>query len=150
METTIRIMTIEDVDRIVELEQAAFITSAWNEETFVKELKENKFAHYYVLEVGSNIIGYFGMWIVEDHAQITTIAVDNAHRGKKYGAFLLEYAMTLASQHQVDVVSLEVRVNNTAAIGLYESFGFNYGGIRKDYYGPGADANVMWVRLNER
>lgn len=149
METTIRTMTIEDIPRIVEIEQAAFITSAWNKETFVKELTENKFAYYRVLEVSGKVIGYFGMWIVEDHAQITTIAVDKEQRGKKYGALLLEYAITLARTHQVDVVSLEVRVNNTAAIGLYESFGFNYGGIRKDYYGPGADANVMWVSLNE-
>ena len=150
METTIRTMTTDDITRIVEIEQAAFITSAWNRETFEKELNDNKFAHYHVLEIDGVVIGYFGMWIVEYHAQITTIAVDKEQRGKKYGALLLEYAMTLARTHQVDVVSLEVRVNNTAAIGLYESFGFNYGGIRKDYYGPGADANVMWVKLDER
>lgn len=143
-------MTIDDITPIVEIEQAAFVSSAWSRETFVKELTENKFAHYHVLELEGVVIGYFGMWIVEDHAQITTIAVDKDQRGKKFGALLLEYAMTIASQHQVDVVSLEVRVNNTAATRLYESFGFNYGGIRKDYYGPGADANVMWVKLNER
>ena len=27
--------------------------------------------------------------------------------------------------------------------------GFSYGGIRKDYYGPGEDAHVMWVKLDE-
>lgn len=143
-------MTIEDVARILEIEHASFNESAWNEEIFVKELTKNKFGYYYVLEVSDAIVGYFGMWIVEDHAQITTIAVDKNQRGKKYGALLLEYALTLATEHRVDVVSLEVRVNNTAATRLYESFGFNYGGIRKDYYGPGADANVMWVKLNER
>lgn len=150
MEPTIKKMTMNDVTRIVEIETASFETTAWSKETFVKELTGNKFAHYYTVSLDDNIVGYFGMWIVEDHAQITTIAVDRDYRGRKLGAFLLEYAITLAASYHVDVVSLEVKIDNEPAIRLYESFGFNYGGIRKDYYGPGKDANVMWVKVNER
>lgn len=150
MEPTIKVMTVADVPRIVEIESASFETTAWSKETFIKELTGNKFAHYYTLALENYIVGYFGMWIVEDHAQITTIAVDGNYRGKKFGAFLLEFALTLAASYHVDVVSLEVRVDNEPAIRLYESFGFNYGGIRKDYYGPGMDANVMWVKVDER
>ncbi len=150
MEPTIKQMILANVPRVTEIEHASFNATAWSEETFVKELTGNKFAHYYTVSLNDVIVGYFGMWIVEDHAQITTIAIAPDYRGKKLGALLLEYVMTLSAHHHVDVVSLEVRVDNEAAIGLYESFGFNYGGIRKDYYGPGKDANVMWVKVNER
>ena len=41
-------------------------------------------------------------------------------------------------------VFLEVRTDNLAAIGLYESYGFTITGTRKNYYHPsGADAYTM-------
>ncbi|MFP6334654.1 ribosomal-protein-alanine N-acetyltransferase, partial [Bacillus subtilis] len=30
---------------------------------------------------------------------------------------------------------------------VYEKAGFTYGGVRKNYYGDGEDAKVMWVSL---
>jgi ribosomal-protein-alanine N-acetyltransferase len=43
-------------------------------------------------------------------------------------------------------MTLEVRVSNTAAIGLYRRFGFAPAGVRAGYYGDdGEDALVMWA-----
>jgi ribosomal-protein-alanine N-acetyltransferase len=42
---------------------------------------------------------------------------------------------------------LEVGVNNTSAIGLYESLGYSIINTRKNYYGPGLDAHVMRKEL---
>ena len=43
--------------------------------------------------------------------------------------------------------TLEVRVSNTAALRLYEKFGFVSEGIRPGFYErPREDANIMWKR----
>jgi ribosomal-protein-alanine N-acetyltransferase len=43
---------------------------------------------------------------------------------------------------------LEVGVNNSAAISLYESLGYSIINTRKNYYGPGLDAHVMRKALS--
>jgi ribosomal-protein-alanine N-acetyltransferase len=42
---------------------------------------------------------------------------------------------------------LEVKTDNAAAIGLYESLGYSKLNIRKDYFGTGLDALVMRKEL---
>jgi ribosomal-protein-alanine N-acetyltransferase len=42
---------------------------------------------------------------------------------------------------------LEVGVNNSSAISLYESLGYSIINTRKNYYGPGLDAHVMKKEL---
>jgi ribosomal-protein-alanine N-acetyltransferase len=43
---------------------------------------------------------------------------------------------------------LEVGVNNTSAIALYESLGYSIINTRKNYYGHGLDAHVMRKELS--
>ena len=144
---TIRKMALEDVTSVYEIEQKAFPSGSWNLDAFYHELEKNEFAHYFVMTLDERIIGYLGMWIVIDQAQITTVAVDETLRGFGYGTTLLEYVMQYA-RITCEMMSLEVREENMAARKLYEKLGFSYGGVRRDYYGPGEDAKVMWVRLN--
>jgi ribosomal-protein-alanine N-acetyltransferase len=42
---------------------------------------------------------------------------------------------------------LEVGVNNSSAIALYETLGYLIINTRKNYYGPGLDAHVMRKEL---
>ena len=42
-------------------------------------------------------------------------------------------------------LTLEVRVGNEAAQGLYREFGFAPAGIRQRYYENSEDALVMWI-----
>ncbi|EUW33096.1 hypothetical protein O412_02485, partial [Staphylococcus aureus M0272] len=42
-----------------------------------------------------------------------------------------------------------VRVNNKVAQHVYENLEFKKGDKRKNYYGEGEDAMVMWVNLND-
>ena len=69
-------------------------------------------------------------------------------RGKGYSHLLMEHIKEFV-RGQADTISLEVRVDNTPALTLYEKSGFNYGGVRKNYYGEGLDAHVMWVNIDE-
>src|SRR5699024_7800283 len=117
---------------------------------FKYELLDNKFAHYFVVEADGEIIGYAGLWIVEDDAQVTNIGLLRKYRGYKIGEKLFGFALQYAMNHNVSRLSLEVRKSNVVAQKMYEKFGLVPGGIRKNYYTDNnEDAIVMWVNLDE-
>lgn len=143
----IRAMDIDDLDRIVELEQLLF-TSSWNKSDFLYEILENQFSFNFVLENDDIIVGYVGVWLIYEQSQITTIGIDPHYQRRGYGTELMRAMIDLASQHGCEVMSLEVRVSNELAILLYESLGFEKQAIRKDYYQDNhEDAYLMIKRL---
>ncbi|WP_077429863.1 ribosomal protein S18-alanine N-acetyltransferase [Anoxybacillus kestanbolensis] len=147
MNVSFRFMTIQDLDRIVEIEQRSF-TLPWSRSSFHQELTNNPYARYIVMEHDGQIIGYCGMWLVMDEAHITNIAVLPEFRGKKLGEALMKQAMALAREEGTKTMTLEVRVSNIVAQSLYRKLGFLNGGIRKRYYSDNQeDALVMWVNL---
>ena len=144
----IRKMEIDDIPQVVEVEKSSFPTP-WSTDIFYQEIIENQFSHYYVMEYGEKIIGYVGMWIVIDDAQITTIAISPEYRRKKLGEKLFGFSLQTALAMGAKILSLEVRVSNIPAQKLYRKFGLMPGGIRKNYYTDnGEDAIVMWVNLS--
>ena len=146
---TYRRMTPADVEAVHAIELATFPTP-WTLDSFHYEMRENQYAHYLVAEDETGIIGFCGMWLVIDAAQITNVAVVERMRGKKIGEALMKEAMRVAREGNMDIMSLEVRVTNVVAQNLYRKLGFQDGGIRKGYYTDnGEDALVMWVNLNE-
>ena len=146
---TYRKMTPDDVEAVHAIELATFPTP-WTLDSFHYEMRENQYAHYLVAEDEKGIIGFCGMWLVIDAAQITNVAVVERMRGQKIGEALMKEAMRVAREANMDVMSLEVRVTNVVAQNLYRKLGFQDGGIRKGYYTDnGEDALVMWVNLNE-
>ncbi|RKQ28325.1 ribosomal protein S18-alanine N-acetyltransferase [Oceanobacillus halophilus] len=146
-EIVIRDMELKDVNQVMEVEKASF-TTPWTTDVFYQEIVDNAHAHYYVLEVNEKIVGYVGMWIVIDDAQITNIAIMPDYRGCKLGEKLFGFVMQMLTNIGVKRLSLEVRVSNIVAQKLYRKFGLVPGGIRKNYYtDSGEDAMVMWVNL---
>ncbi|MGY0694890.1 ribosomal protein S18-alanine N-acetyltransferase [Virgibacillus sp. FSP13] len=146
-ELVIRKMEYNDIDQVFEVEQASFDTP-WAKDIFEQEIVENQFAHYFVLELDKKIIGYAGLWVVIDDAQITNIAVMPNYRGNKLGEKLFHYTMGQAIRLGGRRLSLEVRTTNVVAQRMYRKFGLVPGGIRKNYYTDNQeDAIVMWVNL---
>lgn len=143
----IRAMDINDLERIVELEQLLF-TSTWDVSDFMYEILENQFSYNYVLEVDGQIVGYVGIWIMYEQSQITTVGIDPHYQGHGYGRMLMEEMIALAISQGCEVMSLEVRVSNHKAISLYKSLGFENQAIRKNYYQDNhEDAYLMVKRL---
>ncbi|GAF66675.1 putative acetyltransferase [Bacillus sp. TS-2] len=143
----VRLMTITDLEEVMKVEKNAF-ANPWKPELFEQELKVNRFAHYLVYELEQVIIGYCGLWVIADEAQITNIAVHANYRGQNRGEELLTYALHFAKLMGAKKISLEVRQSNTVAQNLYRKLGFQDGGIRKNYYTDNLeDALVMWVNL---
>lgn len=143
-----RKMTIDDVKAVHAIELATFPTP-WTLDSFYYEMTENQYAHYLIAEnEAGEIIGFCGVWLVIDAAQITNVAVVDSVRGQGIGEGLMREAMGVAKEANMDVISLEVRVTNTVAQNLYRKLGFQDGGIRKGYYTDNQeDALVMWVNL---
>lgn len=149
-EFNIRLMSENDIDSVLKVEEASF-PSTWTREIYETEITENEYAHYFVATIDEEIVGFVGIWIVHDDAQITNIAVLPEFRGRKIGEKLFAFAVTYAMQQGAIRLSLEVRVSNIVAQKLYRKFGLVPGGIRKNYYPDNnEDAIVMWTNLTTK
>jgi ribosomal protein S18 acetylase RimI-like enzyme len=73
-------------------------------------------------------------------ARLYSLATQPEARGRGVGAALLEAAAEAARHRGCRALRLEVRTDNTAAIGLYERAGFQRIGRYECYYQDGADA----------
>jgi ribosomal-protein-alanine N-acetyltransferase len=90
------------------------------------------------------LVGYAGLWLAVDEAHVTTIAVAPQHRGRSVGELLLNGLIDQALDLQADRITLEVRVSNLPAQGLYAKYGFTVAGKRSRYYTDnGEDALIM-------
>ncbi|MEN1969468.1 ribosomal protein S18-alanine N-acetyltransferase [Lentibacillus sp. N15] len=149
-ELVIRRMEEKDIDGVTKVEKASFAVP-WPRDIFQQEIVDNQFAHYFVVLVDQKIVGYAGLWVVADDAQITNIAILPEYRGNRLGEKLFRYVMIQAFHIGGRRLSLEVRLSNLIAQHLYRKFGLVPGGIRKNYYTDNQeDAMVMWVNLYEK
>ena len=118
MNWNIRAMTAADVPQVAAMERACF-SDPWPEQVIAKEL-ENELSLWLVAAKGETVLGYVGSQTVLGEADMMNLAV---------GAELL---------------TLEVRDSNEAAIRLYTALGFAEIGRRPNYYfHPKEDARIL-------
>jgi ribosomal-protein-alanine N-acetyltransferase len=99
------------------------------------------------------VIGFLGVWMLPDEAHIVTVAVRESHRREGIGELLLIAAVEQAREKGQDIVTLECRVGNGAALALYDKYGFQQVGLRPRYYSDNhEDAYVLTLSsvLTER
>lgn len=126
--------------------EAACFTQPWSEKTFFEELS-NPNAHTYLALDGGEPAGFLSVWEVCGEVSVNNIAVLEGFRRKGIARALLERMLGDLSHSQS--VTLEVRKSNAAAIALYETFGFERVGERKDFYSqPKEDALLYTKNLN--
>ena len=85
---------------------------------------------------------------VQAEADVLTVGVVPAHRGKGIAKALMALITDWANAQGSTAMMLEVKTDNTDAIGLYESLGYSKLNVRKDYFGAGLDAQVMRLELS--
>lgn len=142
----IRDMQAGDVDDVYQIEKQSF-KEPWSREAFSKEIGENEKAHYLVAIIDDELVGYIGMWKVLDEGHITNIAVKKNCRGRGVGRELLKSLILKARNESIEGMTLEVRVSNLEAQGLYLSEGFEIAGLRPKYYENVEDGIVMWLNI---
>lgn len=135
-------MALEDVPEVVALEAELFATdSPWTAAMFAGEVRAGR--SYWVArgDPAGDLLGYAGLAIGLDDADVQTIGVAERARGQGLGRALLRTLLAAAGER---AVHLEVRTDNGVAIALYVSEGFERIGLRRRYYHPsGADAFTM-------
>ena len=138
-----REMTPEDAEAVERIEKASFAVP-WSRKSFWEEAANERTCYLLALDDGE-VIGYAGTWILDDEAQITNVAVEPDHRRKGVGMKLMDALIREAKKRGATRMTLEVRPSNTAALALYEKFGFVDCGRRPHYYlDNGEDAVIMW------
>lgn len=97
------------------------------------------------------LVGFVLVRVAADEAEILSIAVHGASRGRGHGRLLMDEALRRLYRERVESCFLEVDRDNRTAVGLYESLGFETVGERKSYYrrdeGPAGAALVMRLKL---
>lgn len=117
----------------------------WSINSFIQEITTNDLAHYLVAVENNMVVGYAGMWQIQNEGHITNIAVHPEFRGVHIGKGLMHALILLAKNLGIDSMTLEVRRSNMVAQNMYNSFGFTEAGVRKAYYSDNKeDAIVMW------
>ena len=139
-------MDLSHAEQVAQLEQACF-SDPWSLKAVTGELT-NPLALWLVAVEGERVIGYIGSQSVMGEADMMNLAVDPSCRGQGVGVKLVEALMERLRTNGVYRLTLEVRVSNAPAIGLYEKLGFRQLGRRPNYYyHPKEDAFILGKEL---
>ena len=143
----IRKMTAADLEAAVCLEQACF-SDPWSRAVLEESLTHPLY-HYFAEEEDGTVRGYAGLSIILDEGNIANIAVLPEYQRRGIGEALLQALIRCAREAGVRDLFLEVREHNAPAIALYEKYGFQRTGYRKDYYqDPVEDARIYTLKLS--
>lgn len=146
MEITVRKLLEEDIPRLAEIEAESF-SMPWSAQDF-KNLLSYSYCTYVVAVADGQVVGCCGFSNACGVACIDNVVVAADFRGKGIAQMMLRELIAAGEAEHVEAFTLEVRVSNTAAIHLYEKFGFVSEGIRPGFYEkPAEDANIMWKRF---
>jgi ribosomal-protein-alanine N-acetyltransferase len=146
---TLRQMTEADLPAVMKIERSTFPFDAWSEGMLRGELADQpRTRHYIVAVADGEIVGYAGLAAAGDQADVQTIAVSAGMQRFGVGSAMLKELLAEAARRGATAVFLEVRADNPAAQALYERFGFERIGLRRDYYDDGTDAIMMMRKLN--
>lgn len=146
----IREATLSDIDALVELEERCFDYSRMGRRSF-RRLLVGDSGHIFVC-MGENgaLAGYYLLLTRKNSRRwrLYSIATAPESRGTGLGRVLLEHAIHIAQQHGAISLGLEVKVDNTAAISLYEKLHFSVIDLLPEYYDDGTDGYRMRVSFD--
>jgi ribosomal-protein-alanine N-acetyltransferase len=135
-----------DAPRLAQLHAASF-HRGWGEGEFEQMLTErNTLVHRQ--RVGRRTTGFAVSRTAADEAEILSIAIDPAYRGRGLSRDLLMTHLGHLAGRGVRTIFLEVEENNQPARRLYERAGFTVVGRRERYYQQpgGQQLNALLMR----
>ena len=143
--TKIREITSEDYEQVAFIERECF-PDPWSEKA-VRETAESEVSVLLVAETEGKVVGYGGMLVMFEDAEMLNVAVLPQKRGLGLGRALMQGLISQAITAGATRMLLEVRRSNAGAIYLYEKLGFVPVSERKGYYSDGEDALIYQLNL---
>jgi ribosomal-protein-alanine N-acetyltransferase len=142
-----------DLPVLVSMERLLFADSPWSMGQFKEEFKGVPNSRYFMVATNNadQIIGYAAVLVVAPgvEADVLTVAVLPEYARQGIATHFMAELEKWALSKQAPAMMLEVGVENTGAIALYEKLGYQKISTRADYYGPDLDAFVMRKELGK-
>ena len=126
-------MNLTDLEQIKDILITDF-DDFWNYSVLKNELNSKNSTYFVVKNENDKILGFAGIKIILDEAEIMNIVTKKDYRNQGIGKVLLDKIIVEAKNKNIRKVNLEVNESNKIAIHLYEEFGFIKNGERKNYY----------------
>lgn len=119
------------IPTIEKIELTAHI-SPWSEQIFTTSF--NNRSHNFGAFIEEQLVGYYFTESVAGEATLHNICVAPDIQGQGIASHLMTHLVSYFQQLGNQEIWLDVRESNHNAIHLYEKFGFEVMGKRKDYY----------------
>jgi ribosomal-protein-alanine N-acetyltransferase len=136
----IRRANAQDLPAILQIEKKSFGRDAWDLELFLDYLRRPGRSVFLVAIVERKVVGYALAYHSRIRAELHSIAVRPAARGRGVAKALLGRTLAALLRKGFATVSLNVRLENEAAIRLYRKLGFERVRRVNGYYEDGAPA----------
>ena len=118
--------------QVLDIEVRAY-AFPWTDGIFRDCLKVG-YSAWVVESPAGEVLAYAMMSMAVGEAHVLNLCVEPAYHQQGIGRFLLTHLRQLARAAGMEIMLLEVRTSNAAAISLYQNMGFHKLGVRKGYY----------------
>ncbi|MFD2189258.1 GNAT family N-acetyltransferase [Pistricoccus aurantiacus] len=139
----------QDLDALCGLERACFTEDGFGRRQLAYLLTRAHGVAWLIEEDEKHVLGYAILLLRRGSAsgRLYSFCLDPAARGRGLAARLLEALRNIAIGRGLNRLTLEVRVDNPAAIRLYRRNGFQCLRRLTNYYADGCDAWYMVLGL---
>ena len=127
----LRAMAEADLPAVMAIESDIY-AFPWTQGNFRDSLAAGYGCWTYVRD--GELIGYAVVMLAADEAHLLNLSIAAAGQRRGYGSMLLRRLCELSRGRGARLMFLEVRPSNLAGLQLYERYGFQRVGIRRDYY----------------
>ena len=142
-----------DLPVLVSMERVLFADSPWTTGQFKEEFKGVPNSRYFIVATNEQdqIVGYAAVLVVAPgvEADVLTVAVLPEYARQGIATHFMAELEKWSKDKEASAMMLEVGVENSGAIALYEKLGYQSISTRKNYYGHGLDALVMRKEFGE-
>jgi ribosomal-protein-alanine N-acetyltransferase len=144
---TTRAASVEDVDRLVELDELCFASRTWPREAWCEVVRHSAW-YTLVAEAPSGELAAAAVLLCQRPlASVASLAVAPSWRRRGVGARLLGECLRLCRDTGASLVALELDADNEPALRLYHRFGFR---VRRAFQEDGVARLEMVLSLGTR
>lgn len=137
----------QDLDRLAWLEAVSF-QDAWDWDSLARELADPRTLFLVASREPAGKPGAYAIFRhIADEAELLRVGVAPEERRHGLARALILEGLGRLRNGEIQACFLEVRIDNVAAITLYESLGFGRAGLRRGYYRDGTDALILALEM---